>query len=137
MGGISACIDEEVPRGQVNYGLLTMRLSDGSVAYYEAGWSGSMYARNVKEFVGPKGRIRLVERADRPEHEEGDLIEYYDKATGQYHMINVNCIRRPTGAQLLHLIKMIEEDAPAVPSIDDVYKSLTVAFAADKELRKK
>ena len=137
VGGICSRIDDECPEGQFNYGMMTMQLTDGSVAFYEAGWGGSVSADNTKEFLGPKGRIRIVERMDRREHEEGDLIEHYDKETGKYNIINVDCTRRPTGAQLEHLIKMIEEDAPANPSIDDVYESFHVAVKADEALRNK
>ena len=135
VGGISAVMDAQCPDGQFNYGLMTMHLSDGSVAYYEAGWGGSIAANNVKEFIGPKGRIRIVERENRMWHEEGDLIEYYEKNSSEYHIINVDCIRRPTGAQLRHLIQMIEEDVPALPTIDDVYRSFEVAINADAVLR--
>lgn len=135
VSGISSAIDDECPEGQFNYGLMTMHLSDGSVGYYEAGWGGAISADNTKEFIGPKGRIRIVERMDRRFHEEGDLIEFYEKQSGDYNIINVDCVRRPTGAQLCHLIKMIEEDVPAVPSIDDVYESFTVAVEADKIIK--
>ena len=135
VGGVSAVMDEECPEGQFNYGLITMHLSDGSIAYYEAGWGGSITANNEKEFIGPKGRIRIVERQNRQWHEEGDLIEFYEKQSGKYNLINVDCVRRPTGAQLRHLLKMIEENAPAVPDIDDVYKSFCVAAKADNTIR--
>ena len=136
VGGICARIDDECPQGQFNYGIMTMHLSDGSIAYYEAGWGSAVAASNVKEFIGPKGRIRIIERENREWHEEGDLIEFYDKKSGRYHIINVDCIRRPTGAQLKHLIRMIEEGAAAVPSIDDVYKSFAAAAMADEALKK-
>ena len=136
VGGVSSVIDDECPEGQFNYGLMTMRFSDGTIAYYEAGWGGAVAANNVKEFIGPKGRISIIERENRSWHEEGDLIEFYDKRSGRYHTINVDCIRRPTGAQLGHLIKMIEEDVPAWPTIDDVYTSFEIAIKADKAMRR-
>lgn len=137
VGGISSRIDDECPEHQFNYGLITMHLSDGTIAYYEAGWGGSVSANNVKEFIGPKGRIRIIERENRSWHEEGDLIELYTKADGKYDMINVDAVRRPTGAQLQHLIDMIEKDVPAVPSIDDVYRSFEIALNADTFLKNK
>ena len=134
--GIAAKIDKEVPTNSYNYGMMTMRLSDGSVAYYEAGWGNTVAADNLKEFIGPKGRIKITEREHRAScQEEGDLIEYYRYPDGEYRTINVDCKRRPTGAQLGHLIRMIEEDVPAVPSIDDVYTSLEVALKTDGILR--
>lgn len=137
-GGIAAKIDDETPSNSYNYGMMTMRLSDGSTAYYEAGWGNTIAAENVKEFIGPLGRIRITERENRADcHEEGDLIELYQYPQNEYKIINVNCKRRPTGAQLMHLIKMIESGVQALPTIDDVYKSLDVAVKTDESLREK
>lgn len=135
--GIASKTDREVPENSYNYGMMTMRLTDGSIAYYESGWGNTIAADNLKEFIGPKGRIRITERERRAScQEEGDLIEYYKYPEGEYRTINVNCKRRPTGEQLGHLIRMIEENVEAVPSIDDVYKSLETAIKADVILRK-
>lgn len=134
--GIAAKTDKEVPENSYNYGMMTMVLSDGSVAYYEAAWGNTVAADNLKEFIGPKGRIRITEREHRTGcHEEGDLIEYYRYPEGEYKTINIDCKRRPTGVQLEHLIRMIEENIPAVPSIDDVYTSLEIAIKTDEILR--
>ena len=137
-GGIAAKIDDETPSNSYNYGMMTMRLSDGSTAYYEAGWGNTIAAENVKEFIGSLGRIRITERENRADcHEEGDLIELYQYPQNEYKIINVNCKRRPTGAQLIHLIKMIESGVQALPTIDDVYKSLDIAIKTDESLREK
>ncbi|MDY5230562.1 MAG: Gfo/Idh/MocA family oxidoreductase [Eubacteriales bacterium] len=137
-GGIAAKIDKETPENSYNYGMMTMRFSDGSTAYYEAGWGNTIAAKNVKEFIGPLGRIRITERENRADcHEEGDLIEFYQYPQNEYKIINVNCKRRPTGAQLEHLIKMIEGGEESSPTIDDVYKSLDIAIKTDEQLREK
>ena len=138
INGIASRIDNEVCESSYNYGMITMTLSDGSIAYYEAGWGNTVAADNLKEFIGPLGRIRIVEREHRPNcQEEGDLIEYYRYPEKEYKTINVNCKRRPTGAQLEHLIKMIEEDVPSLPSIDDISESFFTVIKADKLLRTK
>lgn len=136
--GIAANVGKGAPEGSYNYGLITMGMSDGSIAYYEAGWSDTLSSDNVKEFAGPKGRIKIIERNNRQSNqEEGDLIEYYKFPEKEYKIINVDCVRRPTGAQLSHLIKMIEEDVPSEPTIDDVYKSFSTVMKADKILKEK
>ena len=135
--GISQVLDNETPEGTYNYGLITMTLSDGSIAYYEAGWGGAIPAENVKEFIGPKGRITILERDNRPNcKEEGDLIELYDKSTGEYKHINLVCKRRPTGAQLNHLIDMIENNVPAIPPISDVLSGFEIVSEADTKINK-
>ena len=136
VGGICQTLDEETPTDTYNYGLITMKMSDGSIAYYEAGWGGAIAAENTKEFIGPKGRIIIVERENRPNcHEEGDLIELYDKQTGEYKIINLDCVRRPTGAQLEHLIDMIENGVPACPDMDDVIEGFKTVLKADEILK--
>ena len=80
--------------------------------------------------------------------EEGDLIEYYrypDREyktinyyrypDREYKTINVDCKRRPTGTQLAHLIQMIEGNAEAIPTIDEVYAGLLIAIKTDQILR--
>ncbi|HOJ09594.1 MAG TPA: Gfo/Idh/MocA family oxidoreductase [Clostridiales bacterium] len=136
VGGISLTTEKDVPKGKYNYGMITMKLSDGSVAYYEAGWGKTVAADNTKEFIGPKGRIKIVQSHNRFfNKEEGDLIEYYNVENKEYKIINVNCKRRPTGAELDNLINMIENNAPSNPSIEDVYKSFEIAIKADDIIR--
>jgi predicted dehydrogenase len=137
VSGIGLRTEEDVPIDKYNYGLITVRMSDGSVGYYEAGWSNTMSSDNLKEFVGPKGRIRIVYQMARHEHqEEGDLIEYYTYPEGNYENINVLCKRKPTGAQLQMLINMIENNVESTPSLDDVWKSFEVVVRADEVIRK-
>ncbi len=136
VSGIGARTESDVPKDKYNYGLITVRLSDGSVGYYEAGWSNTMSSDNMKEFVGPKGSIKIIFRKDRQTHqEEGDLIELYKYPEKQYEIINIDAERKPTDIQFDHLIRMIEENAPAIPSIDDVLKSFEITLDADEIIK--
>lgn len=127
---------EDVPEDKYNYGLMTVKLSDGSIGYYEAGWGNTVAADNLKEFVGPKGRIKLIYRRDRPTHkEEGDLIEYYKYPQKEYQTINIQSDRKPTGKQFDYLIKMIETDCEANPTIDEVFDCFKVVLEADKIIK--
>ena len=133
VSGIGIKTEADVPDGKYNYGLMTARLTDGSVGYYEAGWGNTMSADNLKEFVGPKGRIKIVYREARHEHqEEGDLIEYYTYPDGIYRVINVDCKRKPTDDQINVLIDMIENNSRVSPTIDDVWVSFKTAVEADR-----
>ncbi len=138
VSGIGMRTEHDVPMGKYNYGLMTAKLSDGSVAYYEAGWGNTIAADNLKEFVGPKGRIKIVYQMFRPSNqEEGDLIEYYTYPEKKYETINVLCNRKPTGDQLEHLIDMIEGKREANPSIEDVWESFKWAVRADEIIKSK
>lgn len=136
VNGIGQRTEPDVPEDKYNYGLITVKLSGGSVGYYEAGWANSMSSDNLKEFVGPRGRIKIIYREGRQTHqEEGDLIEYYKYPERTYEMINVVSNRKPTDSQFDHLVKMIEQNASAEPSIDDVLSSFEIALKADAAIR--
>ncbi len=136
VSGIGLKTEPDVPDGKYNYGLMTAKLSDGSIAYYESGWSNTIAACNVKKFMGPRGRIRITLQMKRFENQaEGELIEYYKYPKQVYETINVNCKRKPTGDYLDNLIEMIEKDAPGSPTIDEVWKSFKWAVKADEIIR--
>lgn len=136
VSGISSTIDEKTPENSYNYGLATMKLSGGSVAFYEAGWGNTIASAHINEFIGPKGRIAVTEREYRIGcQEEGDLISHFDYETNTYNTINVNCKRRPMGKQLERLIEMIEKDVKAFPDNDDVLKSFETAIKAHKAIQ--
>ena len=131
--GMSCRLDPDAPRD--NYGIIEARLSDGCVGIYEAGWSRNLAAENRKEFIGDRGRIVLTLRENRLQNrEEGDLIELYDSAAGQYRVINIQSKYKDMYAQLSCLISMIEEGAPASPTIDEVYAAFSAAMLAERAM---
>ena len=137
VSGIKARTELDLPEDRYNYGMICLTFEDGSAAYYEAGWGNTIASENLKEFVGPKGRIRIIYKDSRGSNqEEGDLIEYYKYANKEYKTINVDSDRKPTWEQLCHLIDMIEKDVPAIPSIDEVYLAFESVIAADEAIRK-
>lgn len=136
VNGIGQRTETDVPEDKYNYGLITVKLSGGSVGYYEAGWANSMSSDNLKEFVGPKGSIKIIYREGRQTHqEEGDLIEYYKYPERTYEMINMVSNRKPTDAQFDYLVKMIEENIKSEPNIDDVFSSFEIALKADAAIK--
>ncbi|MBQ4517597.1 MAG: Gfo/Idh/MocA family oxidoreductase [Clostridia bacterium] len=138
ISGIGLKTEADVPQGKYNYGLITVRLSDGSIAYYEAGWGNTISSDNLKEFVGPKGRIRITYQMSRQfNQEEGDLVEYYTYPEGKYETININCKRKPTDDQLQELIDMIEQDKKSSPTLEDVMKSFEWVLKADENIKSK
>ena len=137
ISGIGMRTEEDLPQNKFNYEMVTVKLSDGSIGFYEAGWTKTISSNNMKEFVGPKGSIRLIFAKDRMNHqEEGDLIEYYSLEDKTYHTINVNSERKPTDVQMRCLIRMIEEELPDRPTIDEVYASFEAAMKAEESILK-
>jgi len=137
ISGIGMRTEEDLQPNKFNYEMVTVKLSDGSIGFYEAGWTKTIASNNMKEFVGPKGSIRLIFAKDRMNHqEEGDLIEYYSLEDKTYHTINVNSERKPTDVQMRCLIRMIEEELPDRPTIDEVYASFEAAMKAEESILK-
>lgn len=137
VSGMGTVVNKDnVPEGGFDYGLIEMRLSNGGMAYYEAGWTNSTASQNVKEFIGTKGRIRLILRDFREEHkEEGDLLEIYNDDTKDYSFINIQSQYKNMYKQLQTLIDMIENDTEGSPTIDDAFQAFCIALEADKKIR--
>lgn len=134
--GIGARVDNDVPNDKYNYGMVTAKLSGGSIGYYEAGWTNTLSATDTKEFVGPLGRLKIIYAKDRTSNsEEGDLIELYRYPEKTYEAINIPCDRKPCGDQFDYLIKMIETGIPPIPSIDEIQESFHAVLQADKAIR--
>ena len=64
VSAIGARLTEELKPGMYNYGQLQVTFDDGSVGWYEAGWGPMMseVAYFVKDVVGPKGCVSIVDR---------------------------------------------------------------------------
>ena len=136
VSGMETSLDKDSPGP--NYGILTMRLKNGCMGYYEAGWSRNTAAQNLKEFIGDRGRIRIELQNFRFEDkEEGDRISLFHSDTGDYQIINVPSVYKNMYGQLCHLIDMIERNVPADPTIDEVYSAFHVALTAEKAMREK
>lgn len=137
VGGIGARVDEDAPTSTYNYGIVTVKLSNGATGFYESGWGKSIASNNTKEFIGTKGRIRIVLASSRIENrEEGDVIEYYNMEDQQYHLINKQAKYKNMYSQMENLIDMIENNNNnSNPSMEDVMSSFKVAMAADRAVR--
>lgn len=133
MGGI---VSRVVPENTYDYGMITMKLSNGCTAYYEAGWTDTTASENLKEFVGTDGRIKIILADYRTANkEEGDLIEYYDKRTETYSSINIRCKYKDMYAQLCALIDMIENDTDGFPTLDDAMTAFRIVMQCDEHIR--
>ncbi len=135
VSGAGLRLSEEIPEEKYDYGIITVRMSDGSVGTYEVGWTRNYRNFSDKEFIGPNGRIRLIYELYRQDHpEEGDLIEYYSYPD-HYEMINVRGELKKTGVQMQALVQMIEQNLDPMPGLERAYKSLEIVLAGDEAIR--
>lgn len=132
--GTGLNMDDHIPEDNYNFGALNIKFEDGSIGLYEVGWGETFREFWYKEYIGPKGRLRLTFANERPENrEEGDLIELY-QFPGQYNIINLKCRWLEFDTEFLKLIKLIEEDADPVPGLLDAARSLEIVLAGHKAI---
>ncbi len=136
VSGVGQRLDAGVPENTYNYGMITMKFTDGSIGYYEAGWGHTMPSDNLKEFIGPKGRIRIIYKDQRPKSEQhlGNLIQFEHYPSGTREDINVDYTLKPTGVQFEHFVGMIEGTKAATPTLEDVYKAMQITLLADRAI---
>jgi len=133
VSGISTKLDPDSPCD--NFGMIHARMENGCIGYYEAGWGRNISAQNVKEFVGDQGRITLTLQPNRTsDQEEGDLITLYRGDTGEYQIKNCPSKYKDMYAQLRHLVNMIEQDAPANPTMEQVFQAFQAALMTQKAI---
>ncbi|HBL84415.1 MAG: hypothetical protein A2Y17_04690 [Clostridiales bacterium GWF2_38_85] len=135
VSGIGNKVEEDSPRA--NYTLATVKLNNGCIGYFEAGWSNTIASLNVKEFIGTKGRITLTLKDLRySDREEGDLISIYHRDNREYKTLNVDSEYKDMNAQIQTLIDMIENGTPGSPTIDEVFSAFYATIKADEAIEK-
>lgn len=137
IAGMGSRLDDDLPAGTLNHGIVTVELSGGSHGYYEAGWSRNLCSENIKEIVGPKGHLRITLAASRGNHiENGDRIEWYELEKDEYHILNVKCEYKPMYKQFCTLVHMIEDPSyPGNPAPEEHLSALEAACKADRVIR--
>ena len=135
VSGVGTKIQDGAPN--LDYTLMTFRMENGCVGYYEAGWNRNIESQNMKEFIGTKGRISLVLKEMRTsDKEEGDLIALYDSEKGEYKIINNDSQYKDMYGQVCTLIDMIENDTEGNPTIENVFSAFKVACLAQEAIEK-
>ncbi|WP_040948514.1 Gfo/Idh/MocA family protein [Gorillibacterium massiliense] len=135
ISGVGQRLEPDVPFHTYNYGMIAMRFTDGSAGYYEAGWGHTMPQDNLKEFIGPKGRIRITYRRQRSEADKhlGNLVEI-EYSDGQKTEMNIPFNSKPTDLQLEYLIRMIELNLDPTPYLRDFYRALEITLRGDQAI---
>ncbi|WP_411028894.1 Gfo/Idh/MocA family protein [Spongiimicrobium sp. 3-5] len=152
VSAIGANLTDEIAPDMYNYGQLQVTFQDGSVGWYEAGWGPMMSetAFFVKDVIGPRGSISIVEKSN----QESDNIEGHTQ-TGclQLHhgMLDEhgNFVKKdefiatenePSHDALCQLeqeflLDAVEKDVDLTQHIEDAISSLNIVLAADKAFK--
>lgn len=155
VSAIAARLSEELKPGMYNYGQLQVAFADGSVGWYEAGWGPMMseVAYFVKDVVGPKGCVSIVERggerqsgsADVDAHTKTNTLRvHWQERDGQDQFVRADdwldmrdepdhdglCLREQQ-----YLLRAIREDLDLGEHLADAVNSLRIVLAADQAAR--
>ena len=156
VSAIGAKLTSEVKDGMYNYGQLQVRFEDGSVGWYEAGW-GPMISETayfVKDVIGPKGCVSIVDKNPNQDNVSSDNVDGHSATNALLlHRSETN----PDGSfvnedQLLdttdepdhqglcdleqaYFLKAIQEDLDLIPHLDDAINSLRIVLAADESFK--
>ncbi len=152
---IGARLSDELDAGMYNYGQLQVSFEDGSVGWYEAGWGPMMseVAYFVKDVVGPKGCVSIVDRGGERSVESSDIdshtatnslrVHYQDRdENDEFVKKDVYldttdepdhdglCLREQEG-----FAKAILEDLDISAHLKDAVNATRIVLAADESYR--
>lgn len=155
VNAIGANLTDEIKKDMYNYGHLQVVFENGSIGWYEAGW-GPMISETaffVKDVVGPKGSVSIVEPNSKGEI-KSDKIDSHTKTSsllihnqdrdenGKFinDDIVINTKTEPDHLELClleqkHLLDVIQNDLDINSDLDDVISSMKIVLAADKSIK--
>jgi predicted dehydrogenase len=156
VSGIGARMTEEINVDMYNYGHLQVTFDDGSVGWYEAGWGPMMSetAFFVKDVIGPKGCVSIVDESGQEKAGDSQDIDSHSKTGGLklHHSIRdenglfaqkddfFDMSDEPTHDELCqleqeYLLRAIQEDLDLTDHLNDAVNSLRIVLAADASFR--
>tara|TARA_B100000579_G_scaffold423063_1_gene425793 strand:- start:516 stop:1592 length:1077 start_codon:yes stop_codon:yes gene_type:complete len=155
VNAIGVNLTDEIKKDMYNYGHLQVVFENGSIGWYEAGW-GPMISETaffVKDVVGPKGSVSIVEPNSKGEI-KSDKIDSHTKTSsllihnqerdenGKFinDDIVINTETEPDHLELClleqkHLLDVIQNDLDIDSDLDDVISSMKIVLAADKSIK--
>ncbi len=152
VSAIGARLSDEIDSAMYNYGNLLVTFADGSVGWYEAGWGPMMSetASFVKDVVGPKGCVSIVDEAKEQSDDigghtqTGGLRVHHSArdASGAFSQADriVDTSDEPDHDELCaleqqFLLSAIANDHDLTDHIQDAVNSLRIVLAADTSVR--
>ena len=156
VSAIGAKLTNEIAENMYNYGQLQVTFDDGSVGWYEAGWGPMMSetAFFVKDVIGPKGCVSIVDAAGGEKEDDSANVEDHTKTGGLkvHHSATDDNgkFTKPdefvfTGDEPDHdglcyreqeyLLNAIKNDVDLTDHMEDAINSLRIVLAADESFK--
>lgn len=156
VSAIGARLSDEIAQDMYNYGQLQVRFDDRSVGWYEAGWGPMMSetAYFVKDVIGPKGSVSIVDKNPKVDHTGSDNVDGHSAtnallihhsataADGSFTKKDeiLDTRDEPDHQGLCDLeqnffLNAIRQNLDIVGHLDDAINSLRIVLAADKSFK--
>jgi predicted dehydrogenase len=155
VSAVAARLSDELQPAMYNYGQLQVTFADGSVGWYEAGWGPMMseVAYFVKDVIGPRGSVSIVERASAEAGSSADVGSHTKTSTLKLHHAArdahdefvhrdelIDTSDEPDHDELCRreqqvLLHAILNDADLRDHLADAVNSLRIVLAADRAAR--
>jgi predicted dehydrogenase len=149
VSAIGANLTPEIDVSQINYGQLQVTFEDQSVGWYEVGWGPMMSetAFFVKDVIGPKGCVSIVDREEKNSQDidghtkTGSLRLHHSEldSNGQFVKKDefIDTSSEPNHDELCELeqrmlLKAIQKDMDVSNHLQDAVNSLKIVLAADE-----
>ncbi len=155
VSAIGANLTPEIAETMYNYGHLQVTFDDGSVGWYEAGWGPMMSetAFFVKDVIGPKGSVSIVDESGERTEDSQDIDSHSKTGGIKLHHSDItdeglfaredeffSTKDEPSHDELCYLeqeylLKAIQEDLDLEDHWRDAVNSLRIVLAADESFR--
>jgi predicted dehydrogenase len=155
VSGVGANLTKEISPKMYNYGQLQVVFEDLSVGWYEAGWGPmiSEVAFFVKDVIGPKGSVSIVEPLDSEKTASSDIDSHTKTNSLLVHHAETdisgeftkNDIRIDTSDEPDHqelcnreqafFYKAMQENLDLTEHLEDAVNSLRIVLAADESIK--
>lgn len=152
---IGTRLSDEIAVDMYNYGQLQVTFEDGSVGWYEAGW-GPMISETaffVKDVVGPKGSVSIVDPEKSTDTDSSDIDSHTKTSSLLVHQAEqlkdgdfsfrdniIDTSDEPDHQELCNreqrfFLKAIKENLDLTDHLQDAVNSLRIVLAADESIR--
>jgi len=156
VSAIGAKLTNEIKDDMYNYGQLQVTFDDGSVGWYEAGWGPMMSetAFFIKDVIGPKGSVSIVDEGGGERTDESQDIEGHTKTGGiKVHHAELDANKEfakkddffstkdePSHDELCYLeqqflLNAIKKNVDLSDHLNDAVNSLRIVLAADESFK--
>ncbi|MFC5464943.1 Gfo/Idh/MocA family protein [Lederbergia graminis] len=123
-GDVKRVMAKRVQREDMEYGLITVRMEDGTIAHIELSWAETQF-RASYELAGDKGMITY-------NYDDSTPIAFQSRHNREYQLPRTALKKDPYYRQLEHFIQILSNQTEPIVTAHDALKAIQLAEAARK-----